>query len=417
MGRRVVITGLGALSPVGVGVHAYWDGLFAGRSGVRRVTLLDPAYHERLCGAEVADFDPLEFLSEGQVSLLGRAAQFSLIAAQMALADARLDPEALPEDRFGIYAGASTPVMDMLEDALTEVHGTDGFCSLNPLAIAGVFPHAHTANAHRALGATAAHGITFSTACTSGTVAMGFAAAEVSAGRVDVALSGAADSTFTRGTYNGLESAGLLYREEREPERIVRPFNVDRDGSVLGEGGAFVILEPLELARARGATILAEWLGSAAVPPEAHSNSAGVQRGLRRAMTLALADAGLPAESVDYVSANAPSDRRADAAEAAALWDVFGARTPRIPVSSIKGMIGNPLGAVGPLQVVAMCGTFARAMIPPTLNVTELDPRCRLDVVANEARRNRVRIGLINVRAMDGSHASVLVGAPPVEAA
>ncbi len=414
MGRRVVITGLGALSPNGIGVEAYWDGLFAGRSGVKRLTLVDPGQHQHDCGGEITDFAAEAFLPDVPVDFLGRGAQFSLVAAQMALHDSGLDLEAFPTDRFAIYAGAGTPLMDKFEPAVVEVWEAPGFVDMNPMALASCIPHLHAISAHQTFGYCAGHGVTISTACTSGALAMGLAADGIREGRFDAALCGAAEATFSRAIFNGLESSGIMYRTPREPEQIMRPFNVDRDGGVLAEGSAYAILEPLDDARARGARLYAEWLGHADLPPLAGGPQDDVtRRGLRDVMAAALEHAALRPDAVDFVSANAGSARRADAEEAQALWDVFGERTPRIPVSAIKSMIGNPTAASGPLQVAAICGCFARGMVPPVINLTELDPRCRLDVVANHARRYRSRVALTTSRSIDGSQTCTILGAPP----
>lgn len=414
MRRRVVITGLGALSPNGVGVSAYWDALFSGTSGIRRLTRIRPEQHRHDCGGEVVDFDPLQYFSPRQVQRSGRAAQLNLVAAQMAWDDSGLTIDQLNTDRLGVVVGASGPMMDVLEDKLAEVGPKPGYVKESPFVLQRIFPHTLTVEAHDRVHARAGYGMTVSTACCSGSNAMGLAADRIRAGGLDVALSGAADTAFSRWTFNAFEVTRMMYREPREPEAIMRPFNVDRDGGVLSEGAAYVVLEAYEHAVARGARMYAEWLGFGSTAPEGTGFKRGsVRQGLSRVMRTALADAGLPPSAIDHVSAHAPSAVDSDVEEAEAIWEVFGEDAPRMPVSAIKSMIGNPIGAVGPLQAVALCGTFTRGLVPPTINITDVDPAVRLDVVANTARRNRIRTGLINTHGIDGSNACMLLGTPP----
>ena len=326
-----------------------------------------------------------------------------------------LEVDALDPARFGLLVGVASPVMDVLEEKLGAAVATPGYVRDSPFILLRVTPHMHTVAAQEQVTHTAGYNMTVSMACCSGSNAMGLAAERIRAGHLDVALCGAADSGFSRFTFNTFELTRMMYQTPRAPEAIMRPFNIDRDGGVLSEGAAFLVLEDWVHAQARGATVYGEWLGHAATPAAVGpAKSRQVRRGLCRVMRAALADAGLPPERVDYVSAHAASSVETDRDEAEALGDVFGERTTRMPVSSIKSMIGNPVGAVGPLQSVGLCGSFARGLVPPTINVTEVDPACRLDVVPNRARRNRIRVGMINTHGLDGANACIVLGAPPV---
>ena len=413
MSRRVAITGLSALSPNGVGVSAYWDALFAGRSGVDRLTLIDPQHHRHDCGGEVTDFDPSAYFTPRQVRRVGRAVQLALVATQMAWDDAAFAPGTPAPERLGLITGAAGPMMDRIEEDVTEVYAEPGYTKLSPFTIARQLPHVHTTDAYARMDPAPGYTMTVSMACCSGSNAMALGAERIGSGELDVVLCGAGDSIFARGIFTAFEATRMMYKTRRAPEQIMRPFNIDRDGGVLSEGAGSVVLESLEHARARGARVYAQWLGAAATPPErATPKDEPARIGLRRSMRAALHAAGLAPEDVDYVSAHATSAPDTDAEEARALWDVFGDRTPRMPVSSVKSMIGNPVGAVGPLQVAALCGSFARGLVPPTINVTERDPECALDVVPNHARRNRIRTGMINIHGLDGANTTLLLGAP-----
>ncbi|HUO87373.1 MAG TPA: beta-ketoacyl-[acyl-carrier-protein] synthase family protein, partial [Thermoanaerobaculia bacterium] len=397
---RIVVTGIGAVTSVGLGRRDLWDALLAGRSGISDVTSFDTSRHPVHRGGEVHGFvaaDHLERLDPGQI---GRASQLAAAAARLALADAGLDPEGVDAERGGVVMGTTSGEPMEVErfddrwvaDELDEV-GAE-FLERYP---------------NQWIAANVAGEIGFAgpvamipTACAAGNYAVAHAFDLLRAGRADVVLAGGADS-FSRITYTGFARLGAI-----APERC-QPFDRNRKGMIPGEGAAVLVLETAERAAARGARMWAEVAGYGLTCDAHHMTGAHPQGdGAARAMEKALAFAGLTADDVDYVSAHGTGTPTNDRLEAVAVERVFGRRRRAVPVSSIKSMLGHTMGAASAIEAAACALAVAEDRIPPTINFDEPDPDCRLDCVPNQAREVPVEVAMNNAYAFGGNNASVL---------
>ncbi len=416
---RVVITGLGAVTPYGVGVPAFFDGLLSGRNTGRRIQRFDPSEYVVQIACEVPDFDPNNYLPRKLVRQVDPFAQYALVAAEEALAHAGLIPE-------GDHAGdVRVPVegADPLRIGTLIASGIGGINEMTEqharLVASGpskVRPYLAIALPLNMGGGQVAirHGLqgpSFSvvSACASGGDAIGVALDLLRAGRADVVLAGGAEAAVNEITIAGFGGAGALSRRNDEPERASRPFDVDRDGFVCGEGAGVLVLEHESHARARGATILAELAGygpsnDAHHPTQPEPDGTGASR----ALELALADAGVARDEVDHVNAHGTSTPPNDLAEGRALRKVFGDHTDEIAVTSTKSAVGHLLGAAGGVEAVATVMAMVEGVIPPSQNLDRQDPEIALDVVTGEPRKVAIGAACSNSFGF-GGHNAVLV--------
>jgi 3-oxoacyl-[acyl-carrier-protein] synthase II len=417
---RVVVTGVGAVSPYGFGAGRFFDGLVAGRATAGRITRFDPEGFAVQIACEVPDFDPYAHLPRKLVRQLDPFAQFALVAAEEALAQAGL-----------IGAGrqpgaASQPLVDGVDPdrvgsvvasgvgGLTEM--TDQFERLLTGGPDRVRPYLSIAMPLNMGGGQAAirHGLrgpSFSvvSACASGGDAIGTALDLIRAGRADVVLAGGSEAAVNRLTVAGFATAGALCRRNDQPERASRPFDIDRDGFVIGEGAGLLVLERAEHAAARGATVLAELAGYAATNDAHHvTQPAPEGAGAARALRLALADAQVAPDEVDHVNAHGTSTPPGDPAESRAIRTVFGDHADDLAVTSTKSAVGHLLGAAGGIEAVATVLAITDGVVPPSLNLDHQDPACDLDVVSGEARKVAIRAACSNSFGF-GGHNAVLV--------
>ncbi len=403
--RSIAVTGLGLATPIGLGRETVWPGLLAGRSGFRPVASFDTSRHAAHLGAEILDFDPAPWVRRRPGSM-GRASQLAVAAARMALADAGLDPEdrsALPPDRAGVAMGTTSgePLeiehLDdlMLADRLAELKGE----------LAGRYPcHLIAARVASELGFSGPNQM-IPTACAAGNYAIAHAFDTLRAGRADVMLAGGADS-FSRITYTGFAKLGAIAPE------VVRPFAKNRKGMIPGEGAGVIVLEPTERALSRGARIYAEVAGYGLSCDAHHMTAAHPEGdGPARAMERALRSAGLAPDEVSYVSAHGTGTPTNDKLETLAVHRVFG-RGTRVPISSIKSMIGHTMGAASAIEAAVCALAIHEGWVPPTMNYDEPDPECDLDCVPNQARRMPVEIAMNNAWAFGGNNASVIFRRP-----
>ncbi len=406
--QRIVVTGMGAMSPLGRSVADLWGGVAAGRSGIGPITLFPAdAYPTRIAG-EVPDFDPRQYMDFKEARRVSRASQLAVAAAHEALADARLDPATLPEET-GVLLGVGNSSFPDLE-AATRTMLERGGMRVSPFAMAAVLPSMSAGQIAIQFGVRG-YNSTVSTACASGTQAIGEAMAVLRRGQAPIVLTGGVEAPICELGLAGFCVMRALSTHNAEPERASRPFDARRDGFVAGEGAAVLVLETLAGARVRGATIYAEirGLGSSsdayhltAPPPDAG--------GAARAMAWALKDAGVAPDDIDYINAHGTATPANDASETLAIKRVFGERAPHIPVSSTKSMIGHCLGAAGALEAVVTVCALREGLIPPTINYEEPDPCCDLDYVPNEARRAPLRLALSNSFGFGGQNASLVIG-------
>lgn len=408
--NRVVITGMGVLAPNGTGLEEFWSSLLQGQSGIGPITLFDARELTSRIAGEVKNFDPLDHIEpELKPKRMARHTQLAYAAAMMALRDAGLQiresdlPSPTP-----VVIGVSTSAMDIMERVFNEVHER-GFDRVSPVVLSALTPQA-AANVIADRIGVRAHASTLSSACPSGLDAVALAASMIRCGEAELALAGGADAPITRYTLATFAATGLSSRRNDEPQRASRPFDLERDSGVISEGAGIFVLEDLERAEARGQRAYLEICGYARHRDETPESPGS---GFVNSMRCALANAGRTTENVDYISAYGPGHPILDAAEVRYIKEVFGDRAYSVPVSSIKGVTGNPLSAGGPLQLAACALSFRDQMIAPTANYETLDPECDLDFVPGRARRTRLDCALINVRGLGGSSSTMLVHRVP----
>ncbi|HWP84297.1 MAG TPA: beta-ketoacyl-[acyl-carrier-protein] synthase family protein [Terriglobia bacterium] len=397
--RRVVVTGLGLITPVGLGWRASWEALLAGCSGIGPVRSFDTSAFPVHLGAEVKGFDPAPYIRKQPVDALGRSSQFAVAAARMAVEDSGLNLGTLDSRRAGVSMGTTSGEPYFVE-RYNDVRKEQGRQAI-PAEIFPKYPcNVIPSNVAIELNLRGPV-LMIPTACAAGNYAIGYATDLIRLGRADVMLAGGADA-FSRITYMGFARLGAIAKER------CQPFDKNRQGMVPGEGAAVLVLEEAEAARARGATIYAEILGYGISCDAHHMTAAHPQgEGAVRAMARALKDSGRGIEDVDYISAHGTGTPTNDRAESIAVRSLFGARAGNIPISSIKSMVGHTMGAASAIEAAACALALHTGMVPPTINYEEPDPECDLDYVPNTARQLNPRLVLNNAYAFGGNNASL----------
>lgn len=392
---RVVVTGLGAVTPVGLDVASSWAAWVAGKSGLGPITLFDPAESgvETNVAAEIKDFDPLTYLDRRAARRMDRVIQIALVAAAEALAHAGMVAADGPElrdgvvasERVGVYIGTGIGGVATMEHemAVLRNRGANRVSPFTvPMILADSVPGA-VAIQHGLRGPNMAH----LSACASGANAIGEAFEAIRRGAADVMVAGGAEAAITPTVVAGFYNMGALSKWQGEPALASRPFDAERDGFVIGEGVGVLVLERLDNALARGAPVYAEIVGYGSTADALHVTAPAEDGdGIVRAIGVALRQAGMSAADIAYVNAHGTSTPLNDAVETVALRRVLGARAPQVPVSSVKSMIGHLLGAGGAVEAVASVQSIATGVIPPTINLHTPDPACDLDYVPHLAR-------------------------------
>ena len=393
--RRVVITGLGAVTPIGNTVSSYWAGLKSGANGVAPITLFDASRHACRFAAEVKEFDPSGALDPKETKRWDRFCQFGVVAAKEALAHSGLEITDANRQRIGVIIGSGVGGLLTME---TQAHVLEGKGPgrVSPFTVPMMIPNMATGLAAIALGAQGPSSAV-ATACAAGSNAIGDAFRLLQQGHADAMVCGGAESAITPLGVAGFASAKALSFRNDDPATASRPFDAERDGFVIGEGAGVLVLETLEHAQARGAEILGEIVGYA-MTCDAHHITSPIPGGLggARAMSLAIADAGLSPDEVDYVNAHGTSTPANDSNETSAIKTALGERAQQIPVSSTKSMTGHLLGGSGGIEAVAAVLALEHGVIPPTINHQNPDPACDLDVVPNQAREQIISVALSN---------------------
>ena len=404
--QRVVVTGLGAVSPLGCGTDANWRALLAGRSGIGPITAFDASEFPVRIAGEVRDFDPAAYLERKDIKKVDRFAQLAIGAAQMAVDDARLTvtPEGAP--RIGVVVGVGMGGIATIEEA-HRAYLEGGLKRVSPFFIPRLI--ANMAPGHIAIrfGCTGVN-YTPTSACASGGQAVGEAYRLVRYGEQDAVITGGAEAAVTRMGVGGFAVMRVMSTRNHEPQRACRPFDKQRDGFVIGEGAGILVVESLARAQARGARIYCELVGYGANGDAYHITSPAPDgRGAAECMRLTLASGELDPLEVDYINAHGTSTPYNDLNETQAIKTTFGEHAARIAVSSTKSMTGHLLGAAGGLEAVYTALTLHHGWIPPTINYDEPDPACDLDYVPNVARLARVRVALSNSFGFGGANACV----------
>lgn len=400
--RRVVVTGLGVISSIGIGVDTFAAGLRAGRSGVRPISAFDTTGFAYANGCEVVDFDPREWIRNTPLEDIGRASQFAVAAAGMAVRDAGLSAEAL-RGRRSVVAVGTTDGESRDLDQLAQGHLERGVDGLDPVLVRRVDPGRLSSSVVRDLRLEDVETLTIPTACAASNYAVGYGFDAIRGGDVDVALCGGADAMCRR-TFSGFYRVGTIAPE------VCQPFDRDRKGIITGEGAGFLLLESLEAALARGGRIYAEVLGYG-LTCDAYHSVAPHREGIARSMRLAHRDAGVTPEEVDFISAHGTGTKANDVTEAAAIQEVFDSSPP--PTISIKAMIGHTMGAASALASAACALSISGEFIPPTINHVVTDPECAVDCVPNKARPATPRIVQNNALAFGGNNAVVILSRYP----
>jgi 3-oxoacyl-[acyl-carrier-protein] synthase II len=409
--RRVVVTGMGTLTPLGHTVHDTWQGLVEGKSGIRKLQNFDPdGGHCRVAG-QLVDFDASKYLPKKKLRRMAFTSQLGVIATQEALRDADLDLTELDQDRIGVVIGTAGGITIQETEDATVALMSSGKTRVNPITVTRLWPNMVTyliAEAYQLRGYTS----TVCTACASATQAIGEAAELLRMGVADIMITGGAESIFSNLTYHGFDGMMLFPRSYNdEPARASRPFDADREGFVPAQGAGIFILESLENARARGATIYAEILGHG-ISNDAYNMVAPDPDGAGAALAIrsALDKSGITAEDVDYINAHGTATLLGDVAETKAIKAVFGERAYEIPISATKSMVGHMLGATGAIEAIACVKSIETGRIHPTINLDTPDPECDLDYVPNKARKHNVEVAISNSMGIGGQNACLVIG-------
>jgi len=407
MGRRVVVTGLGAISPVGTGKAAFWENLRAGRSGVRRVEdRVNLSGIDAKIAAPVDGFDPHEYIEPKKARRLDRSTQFALAATALAMDDAGIAAGETDLDRFGVIVGTGIGGMEAFEENFT-ILLERGPRRVSPFFVPRMMPNALAGEISIAHGFRGANfGVV--SACASASHAIGLAAHLIASGLIDRAVTGGAEAVLIPVTFAGFTRMGALSKRNDEPERASRPFDAERDGFVMGEGGGIVVLEDRDLAIARGAHVYAE-VGGFGLSADATHITAPAEdgAGASRAMEMAMQRAGVAAGDVDYINAHGTSTIPNDRVETVAIKATFGEFAHRVRISSTKSQVGHLLGAAGGIEAIATVLTMEHGFIPATLNYENRDPECDLDYTPTSVEAP-VRVALSNSFGFGGQNASLL---------
>jgi 3-oxoacyl-[acyl-carrier-protein] synthase II len=405
--RRVVITGLGALTPLALNVEESWAALLAGRSGVRPMTRV-PNAERYPCnfGGEVRGFDPNNYMDRKDARRLTESSQFAVAAARMAVEDARLDAAAVDTLRAGVVLGTAVGGA-IVETERAERRLLEGQ-RISPIAFNAVWPNMAAFAVARTFEFSG-YNATFTTACASGTQSLAAAAAVIRRGGADVMLAGGTETCNAEIVIAGYTATGVLSGRRDAPEQASRPFDANRDGLVPGEGAAIMVMESLAHAQARGAHIYAEVLGYACTSDARHE-TVPTPKMQAHTMRQALASAGVAPEEVDYVNPHATSTLVGDVMESQAIKLALGEHAYRVPVSATKSMTGHMIGAAGTFEAMACALSMRDGKVHPTINYETLDPECDLDYVPNEARQVQVKVALSNSFGFGGQNASIVLG-------
>lgn len=408
MRKRVVITGLGCISPIGSDVQTLWKNASLGKSGVSSITQYDASEFRTRIAAEVKDFDPIAIFGSREARRMDRFSQFALAAALKAVADARLEINPSNCDQIGVVFGTAIGGISTLIEQ-TEVFSKRGPSKVSPFLVPMMLPDTGPGMIAINLGVRGPN-LAIVTACATGTNALGEAVEIIRRGQADVIIGGSSEAAIVPVAMAGLSVMGALSSRNDEPERASRPFDRDRDGFVMGEGAGALILESLEHALGRGATILAEVTGYGSTCDAYHiSAPAENGAGAARCMNLALQNANLSVEQIHYVNAHGTSTPLNDKSETAAIKTVFGDLAAQLPISSTKSMTGHLLGAAGALEAVICVQVIQHQVMPPTINYENPDPDCDLDYIPNQARPGIIQHVMSNSFGFGGHNATLIL--------
>ncbi|WP_244349399.1 beta-ketoacyl-ACP synthase II [Thermostichus vulcanus] len=406
--RRVVITGLGALTPIGNSPTEFWQSLLAGRSGIGPITLFDASRHDCRIAGEVKGFDPLDYLERKDVKRTDRFVHLALAATQQALEDAQFQITDLNAEQVGVILGTGIGGIRVLEEQQT-IYLQRGPDRCSPFMVPMMIANMAAGQLAIHFGAKGPNSCTV-TACASSSNAIGDAFRLIQRGEVQAVITGGTEAAVTPLSMAGFSAMKALSTRNDDPEKACRPFDRDRDGFVMGEGAGILLLEELEHACARGAKIYAEIVGYGLTCDAHHmTNPAPGGEGAARAMRLALKDAGIPVQAVQYINAHATSTNAGDIAEVQAIKSVFGEYARALAISATKSMTGHLLGGSGGIATIATALAVHHGWAPPTLNLENPDPECDLDFVPHTARQLPLQVALVNAFGFGGHNVTLVL--------
>jgi len=404
--RRVVVTGVGVFASPGKNAGCFFENLLQGRSAIRRIQQFDPSSLSVQIAAEIPDYDPLQYFPAKRLDLLDRFSQFALLASKEAMDSSGIELRDEERPRFGVVTGTGMGGTTTFESGLFNLFVKQA-TRLHPFTIPKIMHNAATSQICMEFGAQGPS-LTTATACSSSGHAIGQALHLIKFGLADLMLAGGTESPITYGMIRSWESVRVLAPGTGDPSKACRPFSADREGFVLGEGSAMLLLEEFEHARRRGARIYGEIAGFGMSSDASHITQPSIE-GPARAVRQALAEAAVNPEDVDYINAHGTGTRVNDLTETNVIKEVFRDRAKKVAISSTKSMHGHAMGATGAIEMAATIQALERGIVPPTANYTQPDPECDLDYVPNQAREMPVRVALSNSFAFGGLNAVLLV--------
>ncbi|WP_243385729.1 beta-ketoacyl-ACP synthase II [Bacillus kexueae] len=404
--RRVVVTGLGAVTPIGLDAKTSWENALKGVSGIGELTRVNKDDYPAKVAAEINDFNPENFMDKKEARKMDRFTQYALASSMMAVKDANLEITDENAHRVGVWIGSGIGGMETFEQQF-ETFLNKGARRVSPFFVPMMIPDMATGQVSIALGAKGVNSCTV-TACATGTNSIGDAYKAIERGDADVMITGGSEAPLTKMSFAGFSSAKALTTNP-DPKTASRPFDQNRDGFVMGEGAGILVLEELEHALARGAHIYAEIVGYGSTGDAHHITApAPGGEGGARAMKMAIENAGLKPEDVDYINAHGTSTEYNDKYETAAIKEVFGEHAYNLTVSSTKSMTGHLLGAAGGVEAIFTVMSIKDGIIPPTINYETPDPDCDLDYAPNEAKKKDVRVAMSNSLGFGGHNATIV---------
>jgi 3-oxoacyl-[acyl-carrier-protein] synthase II len=410
--RRVVVTGLGTVSPIGCTIDKFWNSLLEGKSGVRRLTRFDPTYYTCKIGAEVIDFDPSPYLSPKELKRMDRFVQFAVVSAKMALADSRLDLDKADRERVGVLVGSGIGGLHTVEAEHRQylaLGPEKGPARISPFLIPMLIINMASGQISITMGLKGPN-TAVGTACATGNHSIGDAFRIIQRDEADVMVCGGSEAAITVMGFGGFCALKAVSLRNDDPTRASRPFDKNRDGFVMGEGCGVVVLEELEHAIKRNANIYCEMAGYGMSGDAYHMTAPDPQGdGGVRCMRASLKDAGIKPEDVDYVNAHGTSTLYNDRIETLAIKKVFGAHAKKLAISSTKSVMGHLLGAAGGVEMIVCALAIKNSIIPPTINYETPDPDCDLDYVPNKPRHHKIKVAASNALGFGGHNATLVV--------
>lgn len=406
--KRVVITGLGAITPIGIGKDEYWNSLVSGKSGIGSITRFDTSEFNSKIGAEVKDFEASDYIDKKEARRMDRFSQFAVAASKLALEDSKIDLESTDLNRVGVVVGAGIGGMETLEKEFTKMKDR-GPSRVSPLFIPMMISNMAPGQISMAFGLKGTS-MAITTACASGTHAIGESFRMIKDGKVDIIVAGGSEAAITPISVAGFCSMKALSTRNDDPENASRPFDKERDGFVMGEGAGILILESLEHALARGANIYGEVVGYGSTSDAFHITQPDPEaKGATRAMAMAIEEASIEPTEVGYINAHGTSTYFNDKLETLAIKNVFGDYAKDINISSTKSMTGHLLGAAGGIEAIATTLALKEGTIPPTINYENPDEECDLNYTPNKAVKRDINYALSNSLGFGGHNASILI--------